>query len=84
MSSLPTWAVWSIVVPLVLLSPVIAFLLAIMAEILVFALVDAGAPALVLLGAGVSGLVLFRRIWPASQRAASTESSTGRWALLIA
>jgi hypothetical protein len=26
MSSLPTWAVWSIVVPLVLLSPVIAFL----------------------------------------------------------
>lgn len=28
MGSLPTWAVWSIVVPLVLLSPVIALLLA--------------------------------------------------------
>lgn len=73
MKSLPTWAVWSIVVPLVLLSPVIAFLLAITAEILVFALVDAGAPALVILSAGVSGLVLFRRIRPA-QRAASTET----------
>ena len=74
MSNLPTWAVWSIVVPLVLLSPVIAFLLAMAAEILVFALVDAGAPGLVLLGGGVGSLVLFRRIRPASQRAASTET----------
>jgi hypothetical protein len=74
MSSLPTWAAWSIAVPLVLLTPVIAFLLALAAEILVVALVDARAPALVLLGAGVGGLVLFRRIRPASQRAASMET----------
>jgi hypothetical protein len=36
MGSLSTWAVWSIVVPCVLLSPVIAFLLAIGAEVLVW------------------------------------------------
>jgi hypothetical protein len=35
MSSIPTWAVWAIVVPLVLLSPVLAFLLAIAAEIVI-------------------------------------------------
>jgi hypothetical protein len=35
MKSLPTWAVWSIVVPLVLLSPVIAFQIALAAEIAV-------------------------------------------------
>ncbi len=35
MNSLPTWAVWSIVVPLVLLSPIIAFFLALAAEIVV-------------------------------------------------
>jgi hypothetical protein len=32
MNSLPTWAVWGFVVPLVLLSPVTAFLLALAAE----------------------------------------------------
>jgi hypothetical protein len=37
MSSLPPWAIWQIVVPLVLLSPVIAFLLALTAEIAVWA-----------------------------------------------
>jgi hypothetical protein len=36
--------VWSIVLPLVLLSPVIAFSLALAVEILVCALVDEGAP----------------------------------------
>jgi hypothetical protein len=35
MSSLPTWAAWSIVVPLVLLSPVLGFVLAITLEIAV-------------------------------------------------
>jgi hypothetical protein len=37
MDGLPTWAVWSIVVPLVLLSPVIALLLALAAEVMVLA-----------------------------------------------
>lgn len=73
MSSLPTWAVWSIVVPLVLLSPLIAFILAVAIESLIWALVDAGAPALVLVGAGVSGLILFRRL-RGSRRAPSGET----------
>jgi hypothetical protein len=35
MDSLPTWAVWSIVVPLLLLSPVIMLLLAVTIERLI-------------------------------------------------
>jgi hypothetical protein len=73
MSSLPTWAVWSIVVPLVLLSPVIAFLLALAAEILVFAIVDAGAPAVMLVGAGLGGLLVFLRLRLRSRHTAPGE-----------
>jgi hypothetical protein len=62
MSSVPTWAVWSIIVPCVLLSPVIAFFLALAAEILVGTLVNAGAPVLALLGAGAGGLLLWREL----------------------
>ena len=62
MSSLPTWAVWSIVVPCALLSPVIAFFLAIAVEIVVGSLVDAGAPALLVVGAGAGTLLLFRKL----------------------
>lgn len=62
MDRLPTWAVWSIVLPLVLLSPIIAFFLAIAAEIVIGGLIDAGAPGLVLAAAGLAGLVLVRRL----------------------
>jgi len=62
MSCVPTWAFWSIIVPCILLSPVLAFLLAIAVEILVGCLVDAGAPALLLVGAGASGLLLSRKL----------------------
>ncbi len=72
MSSIPTWAVWTIVVPLVLFSPVIAFLLAIAVEILICSLVDIGAPAFVLLGAGIAGPLLFRAL-RGSRRAALSE-----------
>jgi hypothetical protein len=40
-SSLPTWAIWSIAAG-VLLSPVLAFLIAIGVEILIGSLMDAG------------------------------------------
>lgn len=73
MNSLPTWAVWGVVVPLVLLSPVIMFLLAVTIESLIWALVDAGAPTLTLLGVGVGGLLLLRRL-RGSRRAASGET----------
>jgi hypothetical protein len=57
MSGLPNGAVWSIVVQMVLLSPVIARLLALAAEIAVWAVVYAGAPTGVALAA-VAGLLI--------------------------
>lgn len=44
-----------------MLSPVLAFLLAIAIEVPIIALVHASAPALVLVGAAVGDLLLFRR-----------------------
>jgi ABC-type transport system involved in cytochrome c biogenesis permease component len=73
MSSIPTWAGWSIVVPLILLSPIIALLLTLATEIVIVCLVDVGAPAFVLLGAGVGGLLLLRALRE-SRRAASSET----------
>jgi hypothetical protein len=62
MRSLPAWAIWSIVVPFVLFSPVIAFFLAMLAEAVICGLIDAGAPAPALLGAAIGGLILCRRL----------------------
>jgi hypothetical protein len=63
MSSLPIWAQCAIVAPAVLLSPVLTFLMAIAAEILIGLMKDSGVPALlalVFVGA-ISGL-LFRKL----------------------
>jgi hypothetical protein len=76
MNSLPTWAVWGVVVPLVLLSPVIMFLLAVTIESLIWALVDAGAPAGAALAAVASLLILWRRVRVRARRAASSAIST--------
>ena len=73
MSSIPTWAVWAIVVPF-LLSPVLAFLLAIAAEIVICALVDIGRPAVLVLGIGAGALVLFRTLRVRARRAAPGEA----------
>jgi uncharacterized membrane protein len=72
MSCLPTWAVWSIFVLLILLSPVIAFLLAMVAEMLIWTVVDEGVPAAVALGAAFGGLFLFRRLSTRSGRRSSS------------
>jgi UPF0716 family protein affecting phage T7 exclusion len=61
-SSLPTWATWSIAVAAVL-SPVLAFLMAVAVEILVGVLKDAGFFALLaLVAASVIGWLLFRKL----------------------
>ena len=52
-SSLPTWAIWTIAV-VTMLGPVLAFLMAIAVEILVGSLMDAGVPVLPLAIAGAS------------------------------
>ena len=63
MDSIPNWAWWTIVGG-ILLSPVFAFLLAVMVEILIGVLTQGGAPALLTVGAVViSGGLLFRRYW---------------------
>jgi hypothetical protein len=70
MHCLPTWAIWAILVLFVLLSPVIAMFLAMATEIVLGALVDAGAPGFALLGAGVCALILVRRLWRGMRRPA--------------
>jgi hypothetical protein len=63
MDSLPAWA-WWIIVAGVLLSPVFAFLIALLVEILIGVLKEAGILAvLALVAAGVIGRLLFCRLW---------------------
>ena len=63
MDSLPAWA-WWIIVAGVLLSPVFAFLIALLVEILIGVLKEAGTPGVLALGAaGVIGRLLFRRLY---------------------
>jgi hypothetical protein len=63
MSSLPTWAIW-IIAAVVLLSPVLAFLMAIAVEVLIGALRDAGMlPFLALAAVGATGWSMFRKLW---------------------
>ena len=62
MDSLPTWA-WWMVCGGILLSPVFAFLMAVLVEIFIGLLSEGGTPALLaLLCAGIVGRVLFRRL----------------------
>jgi hypothetical protein len=62
MSSLPTWAMWSIIAAAVL-SPVLAFLMAIAVEIFIGVLKDAGILELLAVGAaGALGWLLFRKL----------------------
>jgi hypothetical protein len=61
MVSLPNWAWWAIAGG-ILLSPVFAFLLAVLVEILIGVLTQGGAPALLLAAAAVmSGWLLLRK-----------------------
>ena len=62
MSSVRDWTAGSIVGALILISPVVAFLVIIAAEMLIDALMEAGMAADCTLAAGSTGWVLFRRI----------------------
>ena len=63
MNNLPTWAAWSIAAAAVL-SPVLAFLMAIAVEILIDLLLEANAPAsLAFIGAGAIVWSQFRKLW---------------------
>ena len=70
MSSLPTWATWSIAAAAVL-SPVLAFFMAIAVEILIGALKDAGAlPFLAFVAIGAIGCLPLRKLWVGSRKRA--------------
>ena len=57
-----TWVVWSAVAAVLLVSPVLAFLLIIAAEMLIDLLTEAGTTAVYAVAIGALGWVLFRRI----------------------
>lgn len=61
MDRLPNWAIWSIMPAAAVLTPVLGFLTAVAAAVVVSALKEAGVPTLVALtAAGVSGFLLGR------------------------
>ena len=63
MDRVPNWAWWTIAAG-ILLSPVFAFLLAVVVEILIGILTQGGVPALLIAAAAVmSGWLLLRRHW---------------------
>ena len=67
MGSLPAWAV-SIIAAVVLLSPALAFLMALAAEILIDLLNEAGVPIYFAPIVTVAvGWLLFRKLWPRAE-----------------
>jgi positive regulator of sigma E activity len=63
MSTLPSWAQCSIIAALVLLSPALAFLMALAVAMVIGLLKDAGAPVAVAIAAGSTiGYLLVRRL----------------------
>jgi len=73
-NSLPTWAAWSIAAAAVL-SPVLAFLMAIAVEILVGTLWDAGMlEVFALAAASAIGWSLFRNLWVRPRGRATVET----------
>jgi hypothetical protein len=71
MNSLPTWAMWSIIAAAVL-SPVLAFLMAIAVEIFIGVLKDAGI--LELLAIGAISWLLLRKLRVRPRGSASVET----------
>ena len=60
MDSVPNWAWWTIAGG-ILLSPVFAFLLAVVVEILIGVLTQSGWPALLIVATAVSGWLMLRK-----------------------
>jgi hypothetical protein len=63
MRSVRTWAVVSAIAALILLSPILALLAVIAAEVLIDGLMEAGVTGVSAIAIGAIGWVQFRRIW---------------------
>ena len=64
MSSLRTWAAWSVITAVLLFSPALAFLLVMAVEILIDLVTEVGPPAPLAVAAGAFGYFLFRKMSP--------------------
>ena len=73
MSTLWKWAAVSSIVILILLSPVVAFLMIIAAEVLIDGLIEARTTAVGAVAVGVLGWVLFRKFWAFRDKAPRSE-----------
>jgi len=61
MGSPPTWAAWSVITAVLLLSPALAFLMVIAMEILIDFLMEIGVTTLLAVAIGAIGWFLFRK-----------------------
>jgi predicted membrane protein len=78
MSSLPPWAHLSIITAGVLLSPVFAFLMALVVALLLGLLMEVRVPApFALVIAGAIGWFLFRKLWPRPPDNTSAQGEAG-------
>ena len=66
MPSLRTWVGWSVVAAVLLVSPVLAFLMVISAEMLIDLLIEVGTTAVSAIAISAVGWVLVRRFWQPS------------------
>ena len=81
MGSARNWAAGSAIVALILLSPIVAFLVVIAAEMLIDLVMEVGVPVVCAVAAAVIGWVLFRRMSSDPELAHQSEPETDETAI---
>ena len=81
MGSVRNWAAGSAIVALILLSPIVAFLVVIVAEMLIDLVMEVGVPVVCVVAAAVIGWVLFRRMSADPELAHQSEPETDETAI---
>ena len=81
MGSVRNWAAGSAIVALILLSPIVAFLVVIAAEMLIDLVMEVGVPVVCAIAAPVIGWVLFRRMSSDPELAHQSEPETDETAI---
>ena len=81
MGSVRNWAAGSAIVALILLTPIVAFLVVIAAEMLINLVMEVGVPVVCAIAAAVIGWVLFRRMSSDPELAHQSEPETDETAI---
>ena len=81
MGSVRNWAAGSAIIALILLSPIVAFLVVIAAEMLMDLVMKVGVPVVCAVAAAVIGWVLFRRMSSDPELAHQSEPETDETAI---